>query len=168
MSGSTGAAARRIPQDRAARAEREPPPPPTRATVLLVAMNGAIALFMTWVAWRLLRSALDASTAPSPWSVLAIIAFWLGTSALLVIYLWLQVGTRLDIDGVSQRTLRGDVAIPWSHVRFVDHGAYGMLLISDGVRQVAISAIVYSNADELYAWVAERLYEAGSPAAGMV
>lgn len=169
MSGSAGgAAARRVPQDPAPRAEREPPPPPARATALLVVMNGAIAVFMTWVAWRLLRSALDASSAPSPWSVLGILAFWLGTSALLIAHLWMQLGTRLDADGVSQRTLRGDVTIPWSRVRSVDHEAYGMLLLSDGRRQVAVSAIAYSNADELYAWIAERLHEAGSPAARMV
>ncbi|HEX7090119.1 MAG TPA: hypothetical protein VF192_08275 [Longimicrobiales bacterium] len=169
MNGSAGgAAARRLPLDPAAREEREPVPAPPRATAALLLMYGMIALFMTWLAWRLVYSGPDGSAVPSPWTALAVLAFWLGTLSLIAAYLWMQLGTELDADGVSQRTLRGRRTISWASVVSVDHGPYGMLFLSDGRRQVAISAIVYSNADELYAWIAERLHEAGSPAARMV
>jgi len=169
MNRSAGAAAaRRLPLHPATREEREPAPAPPRATALLLISNATIALFMTWVAWRLTYSGPVGSAVQSPWTMLAILAFWLGTLALIAAYLWTQLGTELDADGISQRTLRGRMAIPWARVASVDHGPYGMLFISDGRRQVAISALAYSNADELYAWIAERLNEAGSPAAGMV
>ena len=82
---------------------------------------------------------------------------FLGMTALLLAIVPRMVSTSLTLQGVSQWTWRGRVALAWTDVHRVEYPQRGALKLIGATGVITLSPMFFNDFEETLAWLRERL-----------
>jgi hypothetical protein len=95
-----------------------------------------------------------------PWyAVLLFGACWLALGLVAVWAFMIQIFTHLDLQGISQLSLRGVIHLRWQDVCEVRERPKSLLILSDGNNRVTVALMAYSTPHAVQRWLRDRLEE---------